>query len=124
MDDRKQSAQIQIEHKYANNVTLSLSQPDLNNIVADEEVDDAYTDTLMTALGTKQPSIAWDSRRRIVEFEVLANALASCTNSSNCHMRLPQDHTVMHFKGKLKHFYNYDSHSINAVLCCNIQYDI
>lgn len=62
-------------------MTLSLSQPDLNNIVADEEVDDAYTDTLMTALGTKQPSIAWDSRRRIVEFEVLANALASCTNS-------------------------------------------
>lgn len=26
-------------------MTLSLSQPDLNNIVADEEVDDAYTDT-------------------------------------------------------------------------------
>lgn len=63
---------------------LSRSLPDLN-IVTNEEVDDAYTDDSddCCALGTKQPSIPWGSRRRIVEFEVLANKLASCENCTN-----------------------------------------
>lgn len=126
MDDKKQSAQIQIEHKYANNVTLSLSQPDLNNIVADEEVDDAYTDTLMAVVLSAQNNQAFHGTAEDVSlsFRYLQTRWRLVQTPSNCHMRLPQDHTVMHFKGKLKHFYNYDSHSINAVLCCNIQYDI
>lgn len=123
MDDRKQSAQIQIEHKY---VTLPLSQPDLNNIVADEEVDNAYTDTLMAVVPSAQNNQAFHGTAEDVSlsFRYLQTRWRLVQSPSKCHMQLPQDHTVMHFKGKLKHFYNYDSHSINAVQCCNIQYDI
>lgn len=82
----KQSAQISVEHNYANtgNVTSSRSLPDLNNVVADEEVDDGNADTDDSDdCGSKQPSIPWDSGRRVVELGVLANALASCKNCTN-----------------------------------------
>lgn len=93
---KKQSAQISEEHNYANagtcNATssLSLNLPDLNNIVADEEVDDVKADTDDSDdCESKHSSMPWDSGRRVVELGVLANALASCkncTNPSNCHM--------------------------------------
>lgn len=82
----KQSTQISVEHNYANtgNVTSSRSLPDLNNDVADEEVDDVNADTDDSDdCGSKQPTIPWDSGRRVVELGVLANALASCKNCTN-----------------------------------------
>lgn len=84
MED-KQTAHIAVKQNYANtgtcNVTSFLSLPDLNNIIADEEVDNADTDD-SCALGTKQSTIPWVSRRCFVELGVLvlANALASCAN--------------------------------------------
>lgn len=116
--DAKQSAQIQVEHNYANNVTLSRSHSDLNNIVADEGFDDAYTDDSddCCALGTKQPSIPRNMRRHTVKFQVLANALATCKNCTNS----PHDfhktiRSCCHFKGKLHVFNSYDG-SFNAGL--------
>lgn len=91
MDDKKQSAQIKIEHKYANNVTLSLSQPDLNNIVADEEVDDAYTDTLMAVVLSAQNNQAFHGTAEDVSlsFRYLQTRWRLVQTPSNCHMRLP-----------------------------------
>eukprot|EP00105_Crassostrea_gigas_P007353 XP_011421563.1 PREDICTED: uncharacterized protein LOC105324211 [Crassostrea gigas] len=87
---KKQSAQISEEHNYANagtcNATssLSLNLPDLNNIVADEEVDDVNADTDDSDdCESKHSSMPWDSGRRVVELGVLANALASCKNCTN-----------------------------------------
>uniref|UniRef100_A0A8W8NYC9 Exonuclease domain-containing protein n=1 Tax=Magallana gigas TaxID=29159 RepID=A0A8W8NYC9_MAGGI len=87
---KKQSAQISEEHNYANagtcNATssLSLNLPDLNNIVADEEVDDVKADTDDSDdCESKHSSMPWDSGRRVVELGVLANALASCKNCTN-----------------------------------------
>uniref|UniRef100_A0A8W8MMD6 Uncharacterized protein n=1 Tax=Magallana gigas TaxID=29159 RepID=A0A8W8MMD6_MAGGI len=84
---KKQSAQISEEHNNANagtcNATSSLSLilPDLNNIVADEEVDDVNADTDDSDdCDSKHSSMPWDSGRRVVELGVLANALASCKN--------------------------------------------
>lgn len=84
----KQSAQISVEHNYANvgNVTSSrsLNLPDLNNIVADGELDDVNADTDdSNDSGSKQSSIPWGSGRRVVELGVFANALASCKNCTN-----------------------------------------
>lgn len=107
-------------------MTLSRAHSDLNNIVADEGFDDAYTDDSddCCALGTKQPSIPRNMRRHTVKFEVLANALATCKNCTNS----PHDfhktiRSCCHFKGKLHVFNSYDG-SFNAGLWCNIHYVI